>query len=181
VGQDLGPAIPEPRRQPGEAFCGKERGKMRRAILLAALLCAWAAPLLGAGNDAASVNPFKQPGNWYRGNTHTHTTESDGKLAVAARCASYREAGYDFLVITDHGKVTDVSGLSDDKFLAIPGAEKFENKGVTYCASCDGPLFSGKDVAVIGGGNSALDACLQLIRIANRIYIINNTDDVVER
>jgi hypothetical protein len=96
---------------------------MRTRFLLVALLCAWAAPLLGAQNDAVSVNPFQQQGNWYRGNTHTHTTESDGKLAPAARCASYREAGYDFVVISDHNKVTDVSGLSDDEFLAIAGAE----------------------------------------------------------
>lgn len=59
--------------------------------------------------------------------------------------------------------------------LGVPGEKEFKNKGLTYCATCDGPLFSGKDVAVIGGGNSALDACLQLIRIASRVYIINNT------
>ena len=43
------------------------------------------------------------------------------------------------------------------KKLTIPGADKFENKGITYCATCDAPLFSDMDVAVIGGGNSAFD------------------------
>ena len=57
--------------------------------------------------------------------------------------------------------------------LNVPGEKEFKNKGLTYCATCDGPLFSGKDVAVIGGGNSALDAAIQLIRIANKVYIIN--------
>ena len=57
--------------------------------------------------------------------------------------------------------------------LGVPGEEEFKNKGLTYCATCDGPLFSEKDVAVIGGGNSALDAALQLIKIANHVYIIN--------
>ncbi len=57
--------------------------------------------------------------------------------------------------------------------LGVPGEKEFKNKGLTYCATCDGPLFSGKDVAVIGGGNSALDAALQLVRIANKVYIIN--------
>ncbi|MBD3261980.1 MAG: thioredoxin-disulfide reductase, partial [Candidatus Altiarchaeales archaeon] len=42
-----------------------------------------------------------------------------------------------------------------------------------YCATCDGPLFTGKDVAVIGGGNSALDAALQLKSIAKKTYVIN--------
>jgi alkyl hydroperoxide reductase subunit F len=59
--------------------------------------------------------------------------------------------------------------------LGVAGESEFKNKGLTYCATCDGPLFSGKDVVVIGGGNSALDAALQLIKIANRIYIVNNT------
>ncbi|MBN1794375.1 MAG: FAD-dependent oxidoreductase [Candidatus Omnitrophica bacterium] len=57
--------------------------------------------------------------------------------------------------------------------LNVPGEEEFRNKGVTYCATCDGPLFSGKRVAVIGGGNSALDAALQLVKIAEHIYVIN--------
>jgi len=57
--------------------------------------------------------------------------------------------------------------------LDVPGEGEFKNKGLTYCATCDGPLFAGKDVAVIGGGNSALDAALQLIRITDKVYIIN--------
>ena len=57
--------------------------------------------------------------------------------------------------------------------LGVPGEKEFKNKGLTYCVTCDGPLFLGKDVAVIGGGNSALDAAIQLIKIANRIYIVN--------
>lgn len=59
--------------------------------------------------------------------------------------------------------------------LGVPGENEFKNKGLTYCATCDGPLFSGKDVAVIGGGNSALDAAMQLMNIANKVYVVNNT------
>ncbi len=55
----------------------------------------------------------------------------------------------------------------------VPGEKEFKNKGLTYCATCDGPLFSAKDVAVIGGGNSALDAAIQLSRIARQVYVIN--------
>ena len=56
--------------------------------------------------------------------------------------------------------------------LGVPGETEFKNKGVTYCATCDGPLFSGKDVAVIGGGNSGLDAVLGLANIAKKIYLL---------
>ena len=58
--------------------------------------------------------------------------------------------------------------------LRVPGEKEFKNRGLTYCATCDGPLFAGKEVAVIGGGNSSLDAALQLIKIAKHVYIINN-------
>jgi len=61
------------------------------------------------------------------------------------------------------------------KELGVAGEKEFKNKGLTFCATCDGPLFAGKDVAVIGGGNSALDAALQMIKIARKVYIINNT------
>lgn len=58
--------------------------------------------------------------------------------------------------------------------LGVPGEKEYKNKGLSYCATCDGPLFNGKQVAIIGGGNSALDAALQLIKIATHVYIINN-------
>lgn len=58
--------------------------------------------------------------------------------------------------------------------LNVPGEKELKNRGLTYCATCDGPLFAGKDVAVIGGGNSALDAALQLMRIAKFTYVLNS-------
>ncbi|MBN2097520.1 MAG: FAD-dependent oxidoreductase [Candidatus Omnitrophica bacterium] len=64
------------------------------------------------------------------------------------------------------------------KPLNVPGEAKFKNKGVTYCATCDGPLFANKTVAVVGGGNSALDATTQLINIAQQIYLINIAQDL---
>lgn len=69
--------------------------------------------------------------------------------------------------------------------LGIPGEDKFIGRGVTYCATCDGPLFSGMDVAVVGGGNSALEAAEQLTRIASIVYAISRSlwkaDEVTQR
>ena len=76
---------------------------------------------------------------------------------------------------TYEAKTVIIASGKRSRELSVPGEKEFKNKGLTYCATCDGPLFSGRDVAVIGGGNSALDAALQLINIANRIYIVNNT------
>lgn len=60
--------------------------------------------------------------------------------------------------------------------LNIKGEEEFKNRGVTYCSTCDAPLFANKDVVVIGSGNSALDAVLQLISIAERIHLLVRKD-----
>lgn len=57
--------------------------------------------------------------------------------------------------------------------LGAKGEDEFRNKGVAYCATCDAPVFSNMDVAVIGGGNSAIDAAIQLIAIASKVYIID--------
>lgn len=59
--------------------------------------------------------------------------------------------------------------------LGIPREKEFKNRGLTYCATCDGPLFAGKEVAVAGGGNSALDAALQMMNIAKHVYLVNST------
>lgn len=57
--------------------------------------------------------------------------------------------------------------------LGVPGEEQYRNKGVTYCATCDGPLFAKKEVVVIGGGNSALEAALMLKNIASHVTVVN--------
>lgn len=91
-----------------------------------------------------------------------------------------RKEGEYVLVKTKKGeykaKSIIIASGKRSKELGVPGEREFKNHGLTYCATCDGPLFSNKDVAVIGGGNSALDAVLQLIRIASRVYIINNSE-----
>jgi predicted metal-dependent phosphoesterase TrpH len=61
-------------------------------------------------------NPFKIEGKWYKGNLHTHTTNSDGAWSSDRVVDEYVSNGYDFLFVTDHWKVTDVSGLSKNGF-----------------------------------------------------------------
>jgi predicted metal-dependent phosphoesterase TrpH len=68
-------------------------------------------------------NPFQTEGKWYKGNLHTHTTNSDGAWSPERVVDEYRAHGYDFAFITDHGKVTDVSDLPGDGFLALNGEE----------------------------------------------------------
>lgn len=57
--------------------------------------------------------------------------------------------------------------------LTVPGAAEFENRGITYCASCDGPLFSGRDVTVIGGGNAGFETAAQLLAYTKSVTLLD--------
>ncbi|PEP78610.1 alkyl hydroperoxide reductase subunit F [Bacillus toyonensis] len=56
--------------------------------------------------------------------------------------------------------------------VGVPGEAEFKNKGVAYCPHCDGPLFTGKDVAVIGGGNSGVEAAIDLAGIVKHVTVL---------
>jgi alkyl hydroperoxide reductase subunit F len=61
--------------------------------------------------------------------------------------------------------------------LTIPGAELYEHKGLTYCASCDGPLYGGSDTVVVGGGNAGFESALQLLAYAKSVTLITRGKD----
>jgi predicted metal-dependent phosphoesterase TrpH len=107
-------------RRRRQVQCGREIGSpARRATPGRTGLHSWYLP----GTLMLHANPFRAPGRWLRGNTHSHSTESDGRLPLADRFAQYREGGYQFLVITDHGKVSSVAAYSSPDFLAVSGSE----------------------------------------------------------
>jgi alkyl hydroperoxide reductase subunit F len=74
-------------------------------------------------------------------------------------------------------KTVLVTTGANRKKLDIIGAEKYDGKGVVYCATCDGPLFADKDVVVIGGGNSAFETCLQLLSYCKSVTLLNRRDE----
>ncbi|GEB76932.1 alkyl hydroperoxide reductase subunit F [Sporolactobacillus inulinus] len=68
----------------------------------------------------------------------------------------------------------------------VPGEQEFKNKGVAYCPHCDGPLFEGKDVAVIGGGNSGIEAAIDLAGIVKHVTVLEfmpelKADEVLQK
>lgn len=87
-----------------------------------------------------------------------------------------------FKIVTDKGdyetKTVIIATGSQPRKLNVPGEGKFEKKGVTYCSICDGPLFSGMDVAIVGGGDSAMEAVDFLKDIASKIYLIVRGDSL---
>jgi len=62
------------------------------------------------------------------------------------------------------------------RHLGVPGEKEFGAKGVSYCATCDAPLFKNKTVAVVGGGNSAVDAALLLSKLCIKVYLIHRQE-----
>jgi len=89
------------------------------------------------------------------------TKQTDGLFCVSVNDGDYK------------AKAIIVATGVRPKKLGVSGEDEFRNKGVTYCTTCDGPLFSERVTTVVGGGNSALEAGLMLAEIASKVYIVN--------
>ena len=87
-----------------------------------------------------------------------------------------------FKVETDQGEYESKAVIlaigARRRKLNVPGEQKFEGKGVVYCSTCDAPLFEGKTVAVIGGGNAGLEAVVDLFAYAPKIYLLIRGDSM---
>lgn len=86
----------------------------------------------------------------------------------------------DFLITTSTEQIMAKSvvltfGVTPRK-LQVPGEDTYYGKGVSYCATCDAPLYKNKVVAVVGGGNAALEAAEILSRVASKVYVIHRRD-----
>jgi thioredoxin reductase (NADPH) len=95
---------------------------------------------------------------------------------------SIRPDGDDWRLDTDSGELTAGAVIaavgSSLGRLGVAGEERLEGRGVSYCATCDGEFFRGQDVAVIGGGDSALDEALHLTEMARSIALIHRGDEL---
>lgn len=94
----------------------------------------------------------------------TITKDADTFFTVTTQKNSYR------------GKTVIYTAGRHARLLNVPGELEMKNRGVTYCAVCDAPLFSGRDVAVIGGGDTGAEAVIMLQKIANKIYLLHLDD-----
>lgn len=87
----------------------------------------------------------------------------------------------DYIVKTNEGNEfkgkTVILGMgAHRRKLNVPGEERLNGKGVAYCATCDAPLFAGRDVAVVGGGNAGVEGAIDLLPFAEQIYILQRRD-----
>jgi thioredoxin reductase len=99
----------------------------------------------------------------------------EGELAT-----KLEKTGANFSIVTTKGNyeaktVLIVSGSSRRK-LTVPGADTYEHKGLTYCASCDGPMYSDQDVVVVGGGNAGFESAAQLLAYCKSVTLLSRSE-----
>lgn len=116
-------------------------------------------------------------------NTFREQAESFGTQTVLHKITNIGRDGSGFCVFMNepneglHTRTLILATGSRRRKLNIPGEKEFIGKGVSYCATCDGPFFRGKTVAVIGGGDSAVTAALMLGEYAQKVYLIHRRED----
>lgn len=98
------------------------------------------------------------------------------EIKISERAVEINKKGDSFEVKTDNktyeGKIIILAIGARRRKLNVPGEQEFEGKGVVYCSTCDAPLFGGKTVAVVGGGNAGLEAVVDLFPYATKIYLL---------
>jgi alkyl hydroperoxide reductase subunit F len=99
------------------------------------------------------------------------------ELHLGERATKLQKTDSGFTVTTPKGgyeaKAVLIATGGVRRKLPIPSAAQYENKGLTYCASCDGPLFGGQDVIVVGGGNAGFETAAQLLAYAKSVTLVH--------
>ncbi|MEK7505962.1 MAG: FAD-dependent oxidoreductase [Patescibacteria group bacterium] len=113
---------------------------------------------------------------------HLETYKADAvEIKEGAKVNKIEKVGEHFTLSADNGSFVSravlIASGSERRRLQVEGADKFEHKGLTYCASCDGPLFADMDVAVIGGGNAAFETAAQLLAYCKSVTLLNRSGE----
>lgn len=111
-------------------------------------------------------------------------THKDAITTVIGKIANVKKEGDVFISTSEAGETYESKTViytagRHPRMLGIPGEAEHKNLGVTYCATCDAPLFTGKDVAVVGGGNTGAEAVIMLQKIAKKIYVLQDKDKLI--
>lgn len=110
-----------------------------------------------------------------------YEAQKDFDIVKGSRVTEIKKIEGGFTVMTNKDETFEtetvlITSGSSRRRLDIPGADQYEHKGVVYCASCDGPLFSGMDVAVVGGGNAGFETAAQLLAYAKSVTLLHRRD-----
>lgn len=115
--------------------------------------------------------------------THVKTYKKEIDIKTGDLVDQVEKIDEGFVVTTKKGekletKAVIVAAGARRRKLGVPGEDKFNGKGVAYCSTCDAPLFSGREVAVVGGGNAGLEAVGDLMSYASKIYLLEKNSEL---
>ena len=138
------------------------------------------------GQLAAAESVENYPGEpqavkgWYLAERMRQGAERSGAATVLARVTALRLPGPKKLAETEAGTFASRALIyaagAFPRRLGIPGEERLLGRGVSFCAACDGAFFRGRDVAVVGGGNSAVSEALTLSRLCRQVTVVHRRD-----
>lgn len=138
----------------------------------------------GQVNDTGEIANYpgiiKTTGPQYAAQLEAHVREHDIDVMLAQRAAELVPAdepgGLVTVVLENGGRLQSRSVVVATgarwRNVGVPGEQEYKTKGVAYCPHCDGPLFKGKDVAVIGGGNSGVEAAIDLAGLVRHVTVL---------
>ncbi|EKU48200.1 alkyl hydroperoxide reductase subunit F [Staphylococcus massiliensis] len=149
----------------------------------------------GQVNDTAGIENFisvkQTDGPTFAANLEAHIKEYDVDIMNAQRVVDIQKEDSGIKVKLENGgtltsKTVIIATGARWRKMQVPGEDELSNKGVAYCPHCDGPLFEGKDVAVVGGGNSGVEAAIDLAGIVKNVTILERNealkaDDVLQK
>lgn len=139
----------------------------------------------GMGNSAAEVGNWpgdiEVPGPVLMERMQKHAESFDTVTSKLAHVDSLQKNGAEFTATLSTGetitaKTVILASGSNKRHLGAPGEVEFAGKGVTYCATCDAFFYRNKDVAVIGGGDAAVEGAAILSQVAKTVYLIHRRD-----
>ncbi len=105
-----------------------------------------------------------------------------GLSTITSEVTAFKHTGRTFLISTNddeiEAKAVVIASGSNYRKLGVPGEENLAGRGVSYCATCDGFLFKNKDVAVIGGGDTAISDALELSQNCSKVYVVHRRHEL---
>ena len=135
----------------------------------------------GQVNDTAGIENFisvkRTEGPKFAANLEEHVKDYDIDVMNFQRAKALEKNKESVEIELENGAVLKSKSIilstgARWRKIGVPGEDEFRNKGVAYCPHCDGPLFEGKDVAVIGGGNSGVEAAIDLAGIVKHVTVL---------
>ena len=134
------------------------------------------------GTRDAEGKPLAPPKSGYDFSQDLHRQALDfGASFIAAQVETLKTEGDLFTVTTEHGETKQAIALilatgASHRTLGVPGEAQFTGRGVSYCATCDGPFFRNKKIVVAGGGDAACDEAQYLSRLSPQVVLVHRRD-----